>query len=144
MGICCMTEGTPTEALWQSRKVGWGGSWEGDLGGWGHWLILYVWQKTTKFCKAIILQLKNKLKNCMLSRFSDVWLFATLWTIAHQFPLSIGFFRQEHWIVLPWSPPRESSKPRDWAHISCFSCIAGRFFTSEPPGKPPYVCIHNV
>ena len=24
------------------------------------WLILHVWQKTTKFCKAIILQLKNK------------------------------------------------------------------------------------
>ena len=28
------------------------------------WLIfVYVWQKTTKFCKAIILQLKNKKQN---------------------------------------------------------------------------------
>jgi len=25
MGICCMTQGTQTGALWQSRRVGWGG-----------------------------------------------------------------------------------------------------------------------
>ena len=34
---------------------------------------------------------------CVLSCFSHVWLFATLWTIAHQVPLSIGFSRQEYW-----------------------------------------------
>ena len=28
---------------------------------------------------------------CMLSRFSHVWLFATLWTVAGQAPLSMGF-----------------------------------------------------
>ena len=33
---------------------------------------------------------------CMLSRFSHVWLFVTLWTIAHQAPLSMGFSRQEY------------------------------------------------
>ena len=32
---------------------------------------------------------------CMLSRFSSVWLCATLWTVAHQAPLSMGFSRQE-------------------------------------------------
>ena len=26
MGICCMTQGTQTGALWQSRRVGWGGN----------------------------------------------------------------------------------------------------------------------
>ena len=31
----------------------------------------------------------------MLSHFSRVWLFATLWTIAHQASLSMGFSRQE-------------------------------------------------
>ena len=30
---------------------------------------------------------------CMLSRFSHVWCFATLWTIARQAPLSTGFSR---------------------------------------------------
>ena len=33
----------------------------------------------------------------MLSHFSRVQLFATLWTVAHQAPLSMGFSRQEHW-----------------------------------------------
>ena len=37
----------------------------------------------------------------MLSRFSCVWLFATLWTVAHQTPLSIGFSRQEYWSGFP-------------------------------------------
>ena len=31
----------------------------------------------------------------MLSHFSHVWLFATLWIIAHQAPLSMGFSQQE-------------------------------------------------
>ena len=34
----------------------------------------------------------------MLSRFSRVQLFVTLWTVAHQAPLSMGFSRQEYWI----------------------------------------------
>ena len=34
-----------------------------------------------------------------------VQLFATLWTIAHQTPLSMGFSRQEYWSGLPFSPP---------------------------------------
>ena len=32
----------------------------------------------------------------MQSHFSHVWLFATLWTVAHQAPLSMGFSRQEY------------------------------------------------
>ena len=36
----------------------------------------------------------------MLSRFSSVQLFATLWTPSHQASLSIGFFRQR---VLEWA-----------------------------------------
>ena len=33
----------------------------------------------------------------MLSHFSRVRLFATLWTVAYQAPLSIGFSRQDYW-----------------------------------------------
>ena len=40
----------------------------------------------------------------MLSLLSRVWLFATLWTVAHQAPLSLGFYRQEHWSELPHPP----------------------------------------
>ena len=37
--------------------------------------------------------------------FNHVRLFATLWTIAHQAPLSMGFSRQENWNGLPGPPP---------------------------------------
>ena len=41
----------------------------------------------------------------MLSCFSRVRLCATLWTAAHQAPLSTGFSRQEHWSGLPFPSP---------------------------------------
>ena len=40
---------------------------------------------------------KNRTTMYVLSRFSHVWLFATLWTIAFQAPLSLEFSRQEYW-----------------------------------------------
>ena len=42
---------------------------------------------------------------CMLNRFSRVRLSATLWTAAHQAPLSMGFSRQEYWSGLPFPSP---------------------------------------
>ena len=41
---------------------------------------------------------------CVLSRFSRVQLSATLWTMACQAPLSIGFSRQEYWSGLSRPP----------------------------------------
>ena len=38
------------------------------------------------------------------------------------------------WVAISYS--RGSYWPRDWTHISCMSCLAGRFFSTEPPGKP--------
>ena len=38
---------------------------------------------------------------CVFSCFSCVWLFATLWTVAHQAPLSIRFSRWGYWHGLP-------------------------------------------
>ena len=40
----------------------------------------------------------------------------------------------KEWVAVSLS--RGSSPLRDWTHISCISCTAGRFFTAEPPGKP--------
>ena len=34
---------------------------------------------------------------CVLSHFSSVWIFVTLWNVAPQAPLSMGFCRQEYW-----------------------------------------------
>ena len=38
-------------------------------------------------------------------------LFATLWTVAHQAPLSMGFSRQEYWSGLPFPPPGDLPDP---------------------------------
>ena len=48
---------------------------------------------------------------CVLSCFSCVWLFATLWTVARQAPLSKEFSRQECWSVLPRTPPGHLPNP---------------------------------
>ena len=53
----------------------------------------------------------------MLSHFSHVQLFATLWTIACQAPLSMEFPRQGYWSALPFlSPgnPRINPCPLHW------------------------------
>ena len=48
---------------------------------------------------------------CMLSRFSCVQLFVTLWTVALQAPLSMGFSRQEYWSRLPSLSPGDLPDP---------------------------------
>ena len=42
---------------------------------------------------------------CVLSCFGHVQVFVTLWIIAHQALLSMGFSRQEYWSGLPCPPP---------------------------------------
>ena len=41
----------------------------------------------------------------VLSCFNCVQLCVTLWTVAHQGPLLMGFSRQEYWSWLPCPPP---------------------------------------
>ena len=47
--------------------------------------------------------------NIVVQSLSCIQLFATLWTVAHQAPLSVGFSRQEYWSGLPCSPPGDLS-----------------------------------
>ena len=63
---------------------------------------------------------------------------ATLWTVAHQAPPSMGYSRQEYWNGLP-SPPGDLLDP---GIESVSPALAGEFFTTEPQGKPieiPYL-----
>ena len=50
------------------------------------------------------------------SEFSDirgcVRLIVTLWTVAHQAPLSVGFSRQEYWSGLPCPSPGDLPSPK--------------------------------
>ena len=50
--------------------------------------------------------------------FCLVWLFVTLWTVAHQAPLSMGFPRQEYWSG-SHSLLQGISWTRDWTLFSC-------------------------
>ena len=57
---------------------------------------------------------------CVLSRFSHVRPFATLWTLTRQPPLSLVFSRQKYWsglpCLLPWDLP--DPETRDWNPVS--------------------------
>ena len=47
-----------------------------------------------------------------------------------------GIFQARILELVTISYSRGSSWPRDRIHVSCVSCIAGGFFTTEPSGKP--------
>ena len=66
---------------------------------------------------------------CVLSCFSHVWLFVTLWTVAHQAPLSMGFSRQEYWNELPCPPPGDLPNPGIKPESLKSPALAGGFFT---------------
>ena len=81
----------------------------------------------------------------------------TPWTVTHQAPVSMEFSRQEYWSRLP------SPTPGDVPHLGieqmsalpfptpgdlpdpgikpASPALAGRFFTSEPPGKLPDILV---
>ena len=73
---------------------------------------------------------------CSVSR---VPLFATPWTVAHQAPLSVGLFRQKYWSRLPFSFPGDLPDPGIELKSPASLALAGRFFTTEPPGKPVHL-----
>ena len=68
----------------------------------------------------------------VLCRFSCVWLFVILWTVACQASLSMRFPRQQYWRGLPCPLPGDLLDPG----IELRSpALAGGFFTTEPLGK---------
>ena len=82
MRICCMAQETQTGALYQPRWVGCGREMGGRFKTEG--IHVYLWlirgevsQKTVKFCKAIILQYKKKLKKKKKGKVS-MWAFSYL------------------------------------------------------------------
>ena len=66
---------------------------------------------------------------------SHVQFFATLWTVARQASLSMGFSRQEYWTRLLF-PSLGDLPDLEIKPVSPTSpALAGRFFTTETPGK---------
>ena len=87
---------------------------------------------------------------CVLSHFSHIQLFATLWTIALQAPLSMRFSKARilEWVAMPFSGdlPDPGTEP-----ISlCLLYWQAGSLPPVPPGKAPsnndflYCCWHQV
>ena len=64
------------------------------------WLVLHVFKHVWNFHFTFI---NSVVVVVAAQSLCHVWLFATLWTVAHQAPLSMGFPRQEYWSRLPFS-----------------------------------------
>ena len=84
-----------------------------------------------------------------LSPFSRVQLFATLWTIACQAPLSMGFSRKDYWSELPFPSlgdlPDPGIKP---ISLTCVSCtgrgvLYHQRHLGRPTGQFPYSPVYS-
>ena len=75
----------------------------------------------------------------MLSHFSCVRHFATLWTVAHQAPLSMGFFRQEYWNGLQSPPAEDLPIPGTEPASPASNALRADSLPTGPPGKP-HIC----
>ena len=67
----------------------------------------------------------------VLSHFSRVQLFVTLWTAARQVSLSMGFSRQEYWSGLPCPPPGDRPNPGIKPMSLMPPALTGGFFTTS-------------
>ena len=56
-------------------------------------------------------------------------------------PLFVGFSRQEYLSGLPFPPPGDLPNPGIQPESPESPALAGRFFTTEPPGLPALGCV---
>ena len=69
---------------------------------------------------------------CMCAKsLSRVQLFATLWTVAHQAPLSMGFSCHDYWCGLLFPPPGDLPNTGIEPLSLMSPALAGGFFTTS-------------
>ena len=93
--------------------------------------------------------------SCIVSRFFTIWITcyliisvckvlsvmsnsATIWTIAHQTPLSMGFSRQKYWSGLPFPTLGDLPNPGLNPHLLCLLHWQAGSLPPVPPGKPTF------
>ena len=94
----------------------------------------YCWSLVRRILSIILLHdhiSQSLTLMCLPSCFSRASLFVTLWTVAHQAPLSVGFSRQEYWSGLLWCPPVDLPDPGTEPASLMSSALAGGFFTTS-------------
>ena len=75
---------------------------------------------------------------CLLSHFSHFQLWATVWAVAHQAPLPMGFSRQEYWSRLPCPSPGDLPNPGIELAWRLFLALAGGFVTTSATWEAPW------
>ena len=89
---------------------------------------------------------------CIISQFSHIQLFATLWTMTHQAPLSMGFSRQKYWSGLLFPTPEDLPDTRIKPTSLMCPALAGGFFATGATVRPdntiseqkPKMCLGDV
>ena len=71
------------------------------------------------------------MRACVLSHFSHVQFCVTLWTVACQAPLSMGFSRHEYWSGLPCPSPEDLPDPGIEPTSLTSPALASRIFTTS-------------
>ena len=99
-----------------------------------HLTLLNYWLKMVRMVKFMLCILC-----AVLSHFSHVQFCVTLWTIAHQAPLSMGFSKQEYWSGLPYPPPRDLYSIKNFKKLlkSQDNFFPGRFFLKQKRIRAP-------
>ena len=102
--------------------------------------LLYYLETSHKLRIILIQKYKNfgwgRVLISVLSCFSHIWLFAMLWTVSSQAPLSMGFSRQEYWSGLPYPTLRDLPYPGIELHLLCLLHWQAGSLLLVPPGKP--------
>ena len=81
---------------------------------------------------------------CLLSHFGRIQLFTTLWTVARQAPLSMGFSRQEYWSGLPCPPPGDFPDSQTELTSLVSPALPGTFFTTSTIWEAHIVLYHPL
>ena len=128
--VYCSVQFLPCESVCVALKPGEGFGGSHQLGNQLTFFIYLVSLLPFIFCLCLSFP-ESFLRACLLSHFSRVPLFATLWTIAQQAPLSMRFSKQEHWnglqCPLPGNLPHLGIEPASLVSPS----LAGGFFTTS-------------
>ena len=70
-----------------------------------------------------------------------IWIFKTLWAVAQQAPLSMGFSKKAYWSGLPWPPLRNLPTTGIEPASPAPPALAGEFFTTFATWEAPFVHI---
>ena len=78
-------------------------------------------------CVCVCVCARMRARICALSHFQ---VFVSLWTIACQAPLSVGFSSQEYWSGFPFPPPADLPEPGIKPMSLASPALVGVFFSS--------------